>query len=95
MATDHAGNVAYATTNITSGDYDSIELLDGEGRRIWSRTLDHDRGSIHALAFTASGVLMVAGRLSGTIDLWGGIVSPTRDPMGFLAAIELGSVRIR
>lgn len=92
MTTDHAGNIAYATTNLTTGDDDSIELRDGDGRPVWSRTLNHDSGSIDVLAFTASGVLLVTGRLSSEIDLWGRIANPTRESMGFLAALALAPV---
>ncbi|WP_437733674.1 hypothetical protein [Sorangium sp. So ce1335] len=95
MATDHAGNVAYATANLTTGEDDSIELLDGEGRPVWSRTLGHDSGSFAGLAFSGSGVLLVTGRVSSTIDLWGTIVNPTPETMGFLAALALDPVPIR
>ncbi|WP_437733675.1 hypothetical protein [Sorangium sp. So ce1335] len=94
MAADHAGNLAYSTDNEMTSD-DVIGLLDGDGRPVSSRTLrfeSSESGSIDGMAVTASGALLVVGKIYGPterIDLWGPIVNPTRESTWFIAALAL------
>ncbi|WP_437332249.1 hypothetical protein [Sorangium sp. So ce394] len=91
MVADHAGNLAYSTVNQLTSD-DVLELLDGDGRPISSRTLRDEIGSISGLAVTASGALLVAGAIYDPIDridLWGPIVNPTGEGTWFIAALAL------